>query len=67
MGDLKVAPAVHYDFPLQSFSLYLTFKSEIAALVNLFLRNRGGLVNDPSLLSMHFLGPQLVLTSLHHK
>ena len=31
MGDLKQAPAVHFIFPLQSFSLYLTFKSGIAA------------------------------------
>ena len=31
MGDLKEALAVHLHFPLQSFSLYLTFKSWIAA------------------------------------
>ena len=30
MGDLKGAPAVHFHFPLQSFSLYITFKSGIA-------------------------------------
>jgi hypothetical protein len=39
MGDLKGAPAVHFNFPLHSFSLYLTFKSGIG--------NRGGLVNGP--------------------
>ena len=31
MGDLKVAPAVHFNFPLQTFSLFITFKSEFAA------------------------------------
>ena len=31
MGDFRGAPAVHLNFPLQSFSLYLTFKSGIAA------------------------------------
>ena len=31
MGDLKGAPAAHFNFPLQSFSLYKTFKSEITA------------------------------------
>ena len=31
MGDLKEAPAVHFNFHLQSFSLYTTFKSGIAA------------------------------------
>ena len=31
MEDLKGAPAVHFNFPLQSFSLHLTFKSGIAA------------------------------------
>ena len=31
MGDLKGAPAVRFNFPLQSFSLYLTFKCGIAA------------------------------------
>ena len=31
MGDLKGAPAVHFNFPLQSIILYLTFKSGIAA------------------------------------
>ena len=31
MEDLKGAPAEHFNFPLQSFSLYLTFKSGIAA------------------------------------
>ena len=29
--DLKGAPAVHFNFPLQSFSLYFTFKNGIAA------------------------------------
>ena len=31
MGDLKGAPAVHFNIPLQSFSLYITFNSGIAA------------------------------------
>ena len=31
MGDLKGAPTVHLNLPLQSFSLYLTFESGIAA------------------------------------
>ena len=31
MGDLKEAPAVHFNFHLQSFSLYTTFKIGIAA------------------------------------
>ena len=31
MGDLKGAPAVHFIFPLLSFSLYMTFKRGIAA------------------------------------
>ena len=31
MGNSKGAPAVHFSFPLQSFSLYITFKSGIAA------------------------------------
>ena len=31
MGDLKGAPAVHFNFPLLSFSLYTTFKTGIAA------------------------------------
>ena len=46
MGDLKEAPAVHFNFPLLSFSLYITFKSGLPLPVSLFLRNRGGLVND---------------------
>jgi hypothetical protein len=29
--DLKGAPAVHFNFPLPSFSLYITFKTGIAA------------------------------------
>ena len=45
MGDLKEAPAVHFNFPLLSFSLYITFKSGLPLPVSLFLRNRGGLVN----------------------
>ena len=32
MGDLKGALAVYFNLPLQSFSLYITFKSEIAAV-----------------------------------
>ena len=32
LGDLKGDPAVHFDVPLQSFSLYITFKSRIAAV-----------------------------------
>ena len=31
MGDFKGAHAVHFNFPLQSFPLYLTFKCGIAA------------------------------------
>ena len=31
MGDLKGASAVHLNFPLQSFTLYISFKSGIAA------------------------------------
>ena len=31
MGDLKGDPAVQFNFPLQSFSLYITFQSGIAA------------------------------------
>ena len=31
MGDLKVAPTVQFNFPVQSFSLYHPFKSGIAA------------------------------------
>ena len=31
MGDLKGTPAEHLNFPLPSFSLYITFKSGIAA------------------------------------
>ena len=30
MGDLKGALAVHFNFPLQSFFLYITFNSGIA-------------------------------------
>ena len=45
MGDLEGAPAVHFNFPLLSFSLYIAFKRGLPLLVSLFLRNRGGLVN----------------------
>ena len=31
MGDLKGAPAVHFYFPMQTFSLYIIFKSGTAA------------------------------------
>ena len=31
MGDLKGAPAVHFNFPLLSFYLCTTFKTGIAA------------------------------------
>ena len=31
MGDWKGAPALHFNFPLLSFSLYITVKREIAA------------------------------------
>ena len=31
IGDMKGAPAVHFNFRLQSFSLYITFKSLIEA------------------------------------
>ena len=30
MGDLKGALAVHFNFPLQNFSLYITFNRGIA-------------------------------------
>ena len=30
VGVLKEVPAVNFDFPLLSFSFYITFKSEIA-------------------------------------
>ena len=45
MGDLEGAPPEHFNFPLLSFSLYITFKSGLPLPVSLFLRNRGGLVN----------------------
>ena len=45
MADLKGAPAVHFDFPLQSFSLYITFKRRIAAVGEPI---PGGLVNGIS-------------------
>ena len=32
MGDLKGASAVFFNLPLRSFSLYITFKNEIAAV-----------------------------------
>ena len=44
MGDLKGALAVHFNFPLQSFSLYITFKQRLPLPVTLFIQNRGGLV-----------------------
>ena len=31
MGDLKGAPAVHFNLPILSFYLYTTFKTGIAA------------------------------------
>ena len=47
MGDLKGAPAVHFNLTLQSFSLYINFKKMGLPLpVSLFLWNRGGLVNE---------------------
>ena len=46
MGDLEGAPSVHFNFPLLSFSLYITFKSGLPLPVSLFLWNRGGLVNE---------------------
>ena len=48
MGNLKGAPAVYFNFPLQSFSLYITFKSWIDASGEPILWNRGGLVNAQS-------------------
>ena len=45
MGDLKGAPVVHLNFPLQSFSMYITFKLGLLLLVSLFLWSWGGLVN----------------------
>ena len=44
-GDFEGTPTVHMNFPLLSFSLYITFKSGLPLPVSLFLRNRGGLVN----------------------
>ena len=46
MEDLKGAPTVHFNSPLQSFSLYTTFKVGLYLPVSLFLWNGGGLVND---------------------
>ena len=45
MGDLKGAPAVHFNFPLKSFSLYITFQSGIASASEPIPGNRGGFVN----------------------
>ena len=55
MGDLEEAPAVHFNFPLLSFSLYIAFKSGLPLPVSLFLRNRGGLVNEAA--TFFFLNP----------
>ena len=46
MGDLKGAPAVHFNFPLQSFSSEQLSKVGLPLPVSLFRQNRGGLVND---------------------
>ena len=46
MVDLKGAPAIQFDFPLQRFSRYITFKVGLLLRVNLFLWNRGVLVNN---------------------
>ena len=45
MEDLKVAPAVHFNFPLQSFFSTLLLKVGLLLPASLFLWNRGGLVN----------------------
>ena len=45
MGDLKRAPAVHFNLPLLSFYLYTTFKIGVAAACEHIPLNRGGLVN----------------------
>ena len=45
IGDFEEASAVHFNFPLLSFSLYIAFKSGLPLPVSLFLWNRGGLVN----------------------
>ena len=44
MEDVKGAPAVHFNFPWQSFSLYITFKSWIAAASEVFLMHRVSLL-----------------------
>ena len=41
MGDLKAALAVHFNFPLQSISLYITFKYGIALAGEHFLLEVG--------------------------
>ena len=45
MGDLKLAPAVHFNFPLLSFSLQTTFKTGIAAASQPIPLEWGSLVN----------------------
>ena len=45
MDDLKEAPAVHSNFPLNTFSLYKDFKSGSAADSEPIPWNRRGLVN----------------------
>ena len=45
-GDFEGTPTVHMNFPLLSFSLYITFKLGLPLQVRLFPRNRGGLVNE---------------------
>ena len=49
MGELKGAPAVHFNFPLLIFTSTQLSKLGLPLPVSLFLRNRGGLVNgaDP--------------------
>ena len=56
MGDLKGAPAVHLNFPLQSLSLNTTFKSGIAAADEPILLNRGDLMNDTLWLTYFYGG-----------
>ena len=46
MVDLKGAPAVHFNIPLHSFSLYISFKSGIAAASEPIPLEWGGLVNE---------------------
>ena len=56
MGDSKGAPGAHFNFPLQSFLLYLLSKVGLPLPVSLFLQNRGGLVNAKKTVSYTLYG-----------